>query len=61
MLHDRVEYHFTPKNIMEAIENAPSEEITVFYNKENVKAPFRVNGGSGYEAWVMPRVQQQGE
>lgn len=53
--HSRVEFLFTPRNIMEAISNSPNEEMTISYNPDNTKAIVYINGGSGYEAWVMPR------
>jgi DNA polymerase III sliding clamp (beta) subunit (PCNA family) len=54
-VHPRVELRFTPKNIIDAIENAPSEEIVLYYNRTDTRKPVRVDGGSGYEAWVAMR------
>lgn len=53
--HSRVQVSFTPKNIADALNSAPSENITLHYDSENMKKPFRLDGGSGYEAWMMPR------
>lgn len=53
--HGRVEFLFTPKNITDAIVAAPSEEIELSYDPEKPRFIFYINGGSGYEAWVMPR------
>jgi len=53
--HPRTEFLFTPKNIMEAISNSPNEDVEIFYDPEQPKKIIYLNGGSGYEAWVMPR------
>jgi DNA polymerase III sliding clamp (beta) subunit (PCNA family) len=53
--HDRVTVIFTPKNIMEPIDKSPSEEIELCYNSTDPKSAWRVDGGSGYAAWSMPR------
>jgi DNA polymerase III sliding clamp (beta) subunit (PCNA family) len=53
--HKRVKILFTPKNLTDAINAAPSEQIELHYNPEVSKAVVRIDGGSGYEAWVMPR------
>ena len=52
--HDRVKIFFTPKNIKEALMAAPSEEVALFYDN-NKPGKIRLDGGSGYEALVMPR------
>lgn len=54
-MHDRVELKFTPKNIMEALEHAPNEEVTLHYDPEKPMRVFHIDGGSGYECWVVPR------
>lgn len=56
-VHDRLEVRFTIKNIINPIEKAPSSEIEIFYDPENSRAAFRIEGGSGYQAWSMPRVK----
>lgn len=53
--HNRVEIRYTPKNILDAIENAPSEQITIGYNPDEPDKPMHIDGGSGYNAWVVPR------
>ena len=52
--HDFFEIKFLPSNIMEAIQAVPNEELEIFYDMENPLAIIRVDGGSGYEAWIMP-------
>lgn len=54
-LHERFEIKFTPKNLVDAITKSPNEEILLGYDISNPKATVYVDGGSGYEAWVMPR------
>lgn len=57
--HDRVEIKFTPKNIMDAITNSPNDEVEIGYDTSNAARIVYVNGGSGYECWVMPRRADQ--
>lgn len=53
--HDRVEIRFTPKNIIEALEHAPNETVSLGYDPENSMRVMYIDGGSGYECWVIPR------
>ncbi len=53
--HPRIETRFGPDNIIGAIEHIPNDVLTIGYDKDNPKAPFYIDGGSGYEAWIMPR------
>lgn len=53
--HTRVELRFTPKYITDCITHAPSQKVILKYDPENPDRPFHVDGGSGYEAWVLPR------
>lgn len=53
--HPRAEFKFAPRIIMEPILNAPNEEVTIHYDPSNPKAFFYIDGGSGYEAWAIPR------
>jgi DNA polymerase III sliding clamp (beta) subunit (PCNA family) len=56
--HARSTMIFTPKNLQQAITAAPSEEIEFWYDKEEPGFPAKINGGSGYEAIIMPRRTQ---
>lgn len=58
--HPRCKIMFTPKNLMESIGAAPSDQIEIFYNREEVKKPIKIDGGSGYVALVMPRREIEG-
>lgn len=53
--HARHTILFTPRNLTDAVSAAPSNEIEIHYNTENVMQPIKIDGGSGYEAIVMPR------
>lgn len=53
--HPRHKVPFTPKNLVDALAAAPSEEIEVFYNLDHPEFPFKIDGGSGFVALVMPR------
>jgi DNA polymerase III sliding clamp (beta) subunit (PCNA family) len=56
--HARSTMIFTPKNLQQALTAAPSEEVEFWYDKEEPGFPAKINGGSGYEAVVMPRRTQ---
>lgn len=53
--HPMMELKFTPKNLIEAINACPNEELNFWYDPDDVMAIVYIDGGSGYEAWVMPR------
>ena len=53
--HERVEIKFTPKNIMDAISQAPNEQIDLYYDQSKALNLVYIDGGSGYRAWVVPR------
>ena len=55
--HDRVEIKFTPKNLQDIISNAPNNKVVLYYDPGKPGGMVRVDGGSGYEAWAMPRVE----
>ena len=53
--HKRSKMLFTPKNMQQALEAAPSDEIEFWYDQEDGHFPVKIDGGSGYTAVVMPR------
>lgn len=55
--HDRFQINFTPKNIIDLITNSPSEEVGIAYDRSNPNRLVKVDGGSGFIAWGMPRSQ----
>jgi DNA polymerase III sliding clamp (beta) subunit (PCNA family) len=54
-VHDKGELSFTPKNIVDALDKCPNEEVDLYYDISKPGALVYINGGSGFEAWVMPR------
>lgn len=56
-LHDRIEVKFTPRNLTDALSKAPSESVTIGYDIEKPAGHMYVNGGSGYEVWVVTRAE----
>lgn len=56
--HDRVEIKFLPKYLTDALEASPNDDVTISYNTDVRKCVFVIDGGSGYKAWVMPRMDQ---
>lgn len=57
--HSRVMFSFSPGNLQGALSNAPSEEITLHYDPDKPTALVRIEGGSGYECWVIPRRENE--
>lgn len=57
--HPRKHFHFTPKNLTDALAAAPSELIDLYYDLESPRKPFKIDGGSGFTALVMPRSTQE--
>lgn len=59
--HDkRHTIYFSPRNLKQALEAAPSNEVEFFYDQTNANKPIKIDGGSGYVALVMPRKEAQG-
>lgn len=58
--HSRSRMLFTPRNLVEALTAAPSDEVELFYNPEDPRYPIKIDGGSGYLALVMPRKEVEG-
>ncbi|QEM40880.1 MAG: DnaN [Phage AS32] len=58
--HNRHRMIFTPRNITDALNAAPSEEVDIFYNIEESNYPLKIDGGSGYVAIVMARREIEG-
>ena len=53
--HARFELRFTPKNLLEALQKSPNNEVTLHYNAGDGKSMVKIDDGAGYRAWVMPR------
>jgi DNA polymerase III sliding clamp (beta) subunit (PCNA family) len=54
--HDRVTIHFTPKNLIEAVTNVPGDLLKFSYDPATMKIVY-IDGGSGFQAWVMARAE----
>lgn len=55
--HPRHEIRFTAKNLIEAVTHAPSDEITLGYDTARDTTIVYIDGGSGYQTWVVPRAK----
>lgn len=54
--HERFEKGMNPNNLLEAVNHAPGDRVTLRYDDaEPEKGPVLVEGGSGYYVWLMPR------
>lgn len=56
--HARVQMAFTPKYLIDTLNNAPEAKVRIHYSisEEGIKQPYiKIEGGGGYEAWVMKR------
>lgn len=53
--HDRFEIKVSPETLREALSSAPNEQVIFQYDAANPEAVIRIDGGSGYRAWMMPR------
>lgn len=56
--HQRMQLRFTPKMLLDALNNAPNPKIKFKYNPDNVKSPVSIDGDSGYEVWVAVRAEK---
>jgi DNA polymerase III sliding clamp (beta) subunit (PCNA family) len=59
--HPRKHFYFTPKNLADALAAAPSEQVELYYDIDSARKPFKIDGGSGFTALVMPRTTQESE
>jgi len=60
--HARYTLGFTPRNLTDALNAAPSESVELWYSPEEPGFPIKIDGGSGFRAVVMPRaVNDPGE
>jgi DNA polymerase III sliding clamp (beta) subunit (PCNA family) len=53
--HDRFEIKFTPKNILDGLSHAPNNDLTLSYDAGNSISVLKIDGGSGYQSWIVPR------
>jgi DNA polymerase III sliding clamp (beta) subunit (PCNA family) len=55
--HPRTQIRFTPKMLLDALNNAPNDKVAMEYEPLNVKRPIHIDGDSGYEVWLAPRAE----
>lgn len=53
--HERFLMKFTPKNLIDALQHSPNDKIKIKYRVGVSKSILGIDGGSGYEAWLMSR------
>ena len=53
--HDRYKFLITPSNLIDALNAAPNEKVELHYDPNNRMKILYIDGGSGYETWVVPR------
>lgn len=53
--HKRINYLFTPRYLMDAIDKCPADRVHVHYSIDNHLTLMRVSDGGGYNCWVVPR------
>lgn len=58
--HQRITFMFTPKILTDAISKAPGAKVTLAYDPDVLRKPFRVSDGSGYAAWIQPKKDLSG-
>lgn len=57
--HDRLQIKVSPDTLRDALSNAPNDQVVFQYDQSSAEAVLRVDGGSGYRAWVMPRGEKK--
>lgn len=53
--HGRVEIRLTPKMLVDILNNAPNETVTMHYDPDDAQRVLYFDGGSGYEVWMVAR------
>lgn len=54
--HSRVKLFFSPQYVIDAVGKSPNDLVTLYFTLDaNPKIPLKIDGGSGYEAWVATR------
>ena len=53
--HPRINYLFTPRFLIEAIDKCPGDRIQIRYDTTNPLRIMRISDGGSYNCWVVPR------
>jgi DNA polymerase III sliding clamp (beta) subunit (PCNA family) len=59
--HPRVRIRMTPKMLIDALNNAPNDNVILKYHLDSPKKPICIDGDSGYEVWLAPRAEKTPE
>jgi DNA polymerase III sliding clamp (beta) subunit (PCNA family) len=59
--HKRSQYSFTPANLINAVQNAPGNEVEISYKVNDPSGFWCVASDGGYQGWVVPRKRGDGE
>lgn len=57
--HERVDIKVTPKLLTDILNNAPNEKVTINYDANEPEKIIYIDGGSGFEAWMVARRADQ--
>ena len=53
--HERFSFRITPANLVDCLAASPNSSLELHYDPSNPMRLLRVDGGSGFEAWLAPR------
>lgn len=53
--HKRIIIRCSPSMILDGLNNATSDTVSLLYNPTATNKPFRIEDASGYMAWIAPR------
>jgi DNA polymerase III sliding clamp (beta) subunit (PCNA family) len=57
--HPRIKLRFTPDYLTTSLSKAPNDRVKLGYDPSNTERIVYIDGGSGYQAWVIPRRDAQ--
>lgn len=57
--HKRARLRFTPQYLVASLSKAPSDRVKIGYDPDDPDRVIYIDGGSGYQAWVIPRRDKQ--
>jgi DNA polymerase III sliding clamp (beta) subunit (PCNA family) len=53
--HPRVNIKVTPKMLTDILNHAPNDSVTIHYDVDKPEGVLYINGGSGFECWMVAR------
>lgn len=54
--HPVLELDVSADNLVDGLSKGPNDQVMLYYDKDNPRAFLYVDGGSGYEVWIAPRM-----